>query len=64
MVYVNFLSLKSKISIQPAFETQIALLLDKKKTILTKYADFANVFLKKLFKILSYKRVSINILSN
>ena len=42
-----------------ACKAQIALLIAEKITILAKYADFANVFLKKLAKVL-LERTSIN----
>ena len=39
-------------TIYPAEKVQIALLLAKKVTILVKYLDFANIFLKKSANIL------------
>ena len=51
VVYVN--SLRLKMTIHLAKKVQIALLLAKKVTILTKYLDFANVFLEKLANIFS-----------
>ena len=42
-----------------ALKTQIALLVAEKVTILTKYAYFANIFSKKLVKVLS-KQTSFN----
>ena len=59
VVHISFLSLRSKITIHLAWENQIALLLAKEITILVKYADFANIFLKKSIKILQ-KRTNIN----
>ena len=52
MVHMNFLSLTLKMIIYSAQDAQIALLLAKKVTILTKYTDFANVFSKNLAKML------------
>ena len=51
LVYVY--SMKLKITIYPVIEVHIALLLAKKVTILAKYLDFADVFLKKLANVLS-----------
>ena len=56
---VHVSSLGSKISIDPAREVQLALLLTKKVTVLVKYSDFANVFLKKLANVLQ-KRTGTN----
>ena len=49
---MSFLSLGSKMTIYPARKAQVALLLTKKVTVLAKYLDFADVFLKKLAEIL------------
>ena len=49
MLHVSFLRLR--ITIYLARKAQIALLLNKKVTIPTKYFDFANVFLEKLANI-------------
>ena len=59
VVDVSFLSLGSKMIIYLAQESQIALLLAKKVNVLAKYANFANVFLKKLGKVL-LKQIGIN----
>ena len=48
---VSSLSLWLKITIHLARKIQIALLFVKKVTILTKYLDFANIFLKKLAEV-------------
>ena len=52
VVYMSSLSLKSKITIYPAWKAQIALLLNKEVTIPAKHSDFANVFSKKLAEVL------------
>ena len=52
VVYVSFLSLRSKMTIHPAWEAQIALLLTKKITVPAKYLDFADVFSKKSAEVL------------
>ena len=46
-------SLKSRMSIHPARNAQLALLLTQKVTVLTKYSDFVDVFLKKLANVFS-----------
>ena len=51
MVYVS--SLKLRMSIHIAREAQLALLLTKKVTMLTKYLDLADVFLEKLANVFS-----------
>ena len=53
VIYVNFLSLRSKMTIYPAWETQILLLLAKKVTVLAQYSNSADVFSKKLAKVLA-----------
>ena len=52
VVHVSFLNLRSKMTIHSAQEAQIALLLAKKVTVPTEYADFSDVFLKKSAKVL------------
>ena len=52
VVYVNSLSLGSKMTIHLAGKAQIALLLAKKVTVLAKYLDFADVFLKESAEVL------------
>ena len=52
MIYVSSKSLGSRITIYLAKKAQIVLLLVEKVTLLAKYFDFANVFLKKLSKVL------------
>ena len=42
VIYVSFLNLRLKITVQLARKVQIALLLSKKVTISVKYLDFAN----------------------
>ena len=59
VVYMNSLSLGSKIMIHPARETQIALVLAKEVIVLAKYSDFADVFSKELAKRLP-ERTGIN----
>ena len=59
VVYMNSLSLGSKMTIDPAQEAQITLLLAKEVSVLAQYSDFANVFLKELAKVLP-KRTGIN----
>ena len=44
-------------TIYPAWKAQIILLLVKKVTILAQYLDFANIFLRKLAKILPKQTV-------
>ena len=56
-MYVS--SLRPKITIQPAKEAQIALLLAKEVIIPAKYSDFANEFLEKLAKVL-LERTKVN----
>ena len=50
IVYVS--SLEPKMTIYPARKVQIALLLAKNVTILAKYLDFADIFLKESTNIL------------
>ena len=50
VMYIS--SLKLKMTIHPAREAQVALLLAKKVTILAEYLDFADVFSKKLANVL------------
>lgn len=50
VIYVNSLNLGSKM-INPARKAHIAQILTKKVTMPSKYANFANVFLKKLAKV-------------
>ena len=45
-VHISFLSLKSKMTIYLSKKAEIALLLDKKITVLVKYLDFVYVFSK------------------
>ena len=52
ILYVSFLSLRIKIIIYLAQKAQKALLLANKVTVWVEYADFANVFFKKLAKLL------------
>ena len=59
VVHISFLSLRLKMMIYPAQDAQIALLLAKKVTVPVEYADFADVFLNKLTKVLP-KRIKIN----
>ena len=59
VVHVSFLSLRSKMTIHPAREAQIALLLAKKITVSAKYSDFAIVFSEKLAKVVR-ERTKIN----
>ena len=56
---MNINSLRLKITIHPAREAQIALLLAKKITIPAKYSDFADVFLEELVNVLS-KQTGVN----
>ena len=51
MVYISFLG--SKITIHPAREAQMALLLVEKVTVLAKYLDFTDVFSEKSADILT-----------
>ena len=55
VVDVSFLCLRSKITIYLARKAHIASLLVEKVTILSKYLNFANVFLKKLANVFSEK---------
>ena len=50
IVYVSFLSLRSKTTIHLTRKAQIALLLAKKVIVLAEYLDFANVFLEQISK--------------
>ena len=52
MVYVNSLSVGSKMLIHPDQKAQIALLIAKEITVLVEYSDFADVFLKELAEVL------------
>ena len=58
VIYVSFLSLRSKMTIYAAWKAQIASLLAKKVTVPAKYSDFANVFSKESAKV-SSKRIGI-----
>lgn len=58
IMYMNSLSLRSMM-IYLARKAQIALLLCEKVIILTRYADFADVFAKELAKMLP-ERTNIN----
>ena len=49
VVHLNILD--SKMMIHLAKKVQIALLLDKKVTVLAEYSDFANIFLEKLANV-------------
>ena len=49
---VYMISFTLKMTIYSAYKAQIALLITKKVIILAKYADFANIFLKKLAEVL------------
>ena len=60
VMYISFLGLK--IPIHPMKKAQMALLLGKKSTIMAKFLDFTNVFLKKLANIFS-KQTSIQLSS-
>ena len=59
VIHVNSLSLRSKMTIYPAWKTQIALLLAKKITVPAEYSDFADVFSKKLAEMF-LKHIGIN----
>ena len=59
VIHVSFLSLELKRKIYLSKKAQIALLLDKKVTILAEYLNFANVFFRKGAKIL-LKCITIN----
>ena len=59
VVHVSILSLGSKMTIYPAGKAQTASLLAKKVTVPAKYSDFADVFSKKLAKMLP-ERTKIN----
>ena len=59
IIYVSFLSVKLKITIHKAWNTQIALLLVEKIIVLAEYSNFANLFLKNLLQILP-RRMCIN----
>lgn len=48
IVYIALLSLDTKIMMYLAQKTQIVFLIAKNVTVLTKYINFVNVFLKKL----------------
>ena len=52
VVYMSFLSLRSKMMIYKAQKAQIALLLAKKITVPVEYPDFADVFLKESAEVL------------
>ena len=53
IVHIHSLSLGLKMTIYLARKAPIALLMVKKVTVLVKYSDFANVFLKESAKVLS-----------
>ena len=59
VVHVSFLSLRSKMTIHPARDAQIASLLAEEVTVPAKYSDFANVFLKESTEVLT-ERTEIN----
>ena len=52
VVHISFLSLKSRMTIELARKTQIALLLAKKFIVPAKYSDFAAVLLEELANVL------------
>ena len=52
VLYISFLSLRSRMTIHLIKKAQIILLLAKKITILAKYLDFADVFLKESSNVL------------
>ena len=59
IVHVSSLSLKSKMTIYPAWKAQIASLLVEKVTVPAKYLDIANIFSKKSAKMLpEYIRIN------
>lgn len=53
VIHISSLDLRLKITIHLAKNAQITLLLAKKVTVLAKYLNFADVFLKKSIEILS-----------
>ena len=53
VVHVSSLSLRSKMMINPARETQILLLLAEEVTVPAEYLNFADVFSKELAEVLS-----------
>ena len=59
IVYVSFLSLRLKITIYLARKAQIAILRAEKVPFLAKYADFDNLFLMELARVLP-KQTGIN----
>ena len=59
VMHISSLSLELKVKINPAKKVQINLLLTKKVTVSTKYADFANIFSKESKKVL-LKHTRIN----
>ena len=59
VVHMSFLSLGSKMTIYPAWEAQIALLLAEKVIVPAKYLDFADVFSKESEEVLP-ERTGIN----
>ena len=56
---VHKASLTSKMTIHPAWEAQIALLLAKEITVPAEYTDYINVFLEESAKVLP-ERTDIN----
>ena len=59
VMHVSFLSLRSKMTIHPAWEAQIMLLLIKKVTVPAEYLNFADIFSKKSVEVLP-ERIGIN----
>lgn len=60
IVYIALLSLDTKIMMYLAQKTQIVFLIDKNVTVLTKYINFVNVFLKKLaIKLIKHFNIKI-----
>ena len=59
IIYVNFFSLRSEITIYSIRKASIVLLIFQKTIVLVKYLDYANVFSRKSTKVLP-KKTSIN----
>lgn len=68
VIYMAFLGLSPKMSMHPAWKTQRALLVTEEVTILARYSNFANVFIKKLaaklLKHFDINKYSINLESD
>ena len=59
VLYMSSLSLRTKMSIHPAWDAQIALFIAKKVTVPAKYSDFTDIFSRESAEVLP-KRIGMN----